>query len=284
MAANSKIQWTDHTFNPWIGCTKVHAGCTNCYAEADQANLRKRVVWGPGGTRSRTSDTYWKEPLRWSKAAKWAGHCDRCGNVDDFTNGRDCRCGGQAYERPRVFCASLADIFEDWAGVIVNHKGLIGWRYEPSGRITWRQRYLDPMAHGCRYLTMDDLRADLFRFLFVSAEPLLGPIDMINSPEYQVDWMIFGGESGPSARFCSLDWISAGVHQCQQFGIPPFVKQVGSSAVTDNVNLYDFPRPTFDPDRYGAGTAAGAAVLFRDKKGGDPLEWPESLRVQEFPS
>src|SRR6266851_4815308 len=80
---NSKIEWTDHTFNPWIGCQKVSPGCDHCYAEFLMDHRYGRVKWGPHGERKRTSEANWKLPRRWAKHT--SGH------------------------RPRVFCASLAD-------------------------------------------------------------------------------------------------------------------------------------------------------------------------------
>jgi len=88
MGSNSKIEWTRHTFNAWVGCSKVSAGCTRCYAES----LAKRTglaIWGDSGTRHVTSDAYWQEPYKWATAASMFG------------------------ERHRVFCNSLADVFED---------------------------------------------------------------------------------------------------------------------------------------------------------------------------
>src|ERR1700681_2122869 len=85
MAENSKIEWCDHTFNPWIGCQKVSPGCDHCYAEAMMDYRYGRVQWGPHGERKRTSEGYWRQPTRWNKAA------------------------AAASERHRVFCASLAD-------------------------------------------------------------------------------------------------------------------------------------------------------------------------------
>lgn len=87
MAANSKIEWTHHTFNPWQGCSKVSTGCANCYAETLSKRWGKDI-WGPGVKRIRTSDAYWKKPLSWNREAEAAG------------------------ERHRVFCASMADVFE----------------------------------------------------------------------------------------------------------------------------------------------------------------------------
>ena len=75
MAENSKIEWTDHTFNPWIGCQKVSPGCDHCYAES----LAKRygwVEWGPHGERKRTSEANWKKPRQWARAAAKAEYRD----------------------------------------------------------------------------------------------------------------------------------------------------------------------------------------------------------------
>lgn len=89
MGTNSKIEWTSHTFNPWRGCTKVSAGCTHCYAEVmSKRNPAVLGVWGRHGARAVAAESYWRLPLAWNKAAARAG------------------------ERRRVFCASLADVFE----------------------------------------------------------------------------------------------------------------------------------------------------------------------------
>src|SRR5262245_34965803 len=94
MGQNSSIEWTDHTFNPWIGCTEVSPACDNCYARVQQQRYHG-PVWGVGQPRRRTTVSYWRQPLKWDAAAA--------------TEGR----------RPRVFCASLADVFDaevsdDW--------------------------------------------------------------------------------------------------------------------------------------------------------------------------
>lgn len=99
MAENSKIEWTDHTFNPWMGCTKVSPACANCYAERDFDHRYGKVKWGNAGTRVLTSDANWKKPLQWNRDAEKSGN------------------------RQRVFCASLADVFEDWQGPMLDSKG-----------------------------------------------------------------------------------------------------------------------------------------------------------------
>jgi protein gp37 len=98
--AQTTIEWTvtynedgtsspGYTFNPWLGCTKVSDGCKHCYAETLMDKRFKRVKWGPAGRRERTSAANWRKPLAWNKEAKEQGR------------------------RAKVFCASLADVFED---------------------------------------------------------------------------------------------------------------------------------------------------------------------------
>jgi protein gp37 len=108
MGENSKIEWTSHTFNPWIGCTKVAPGCTHCYAEAFSKRTGK-AVWGPNGTRTLTGVSYWKQPLKWNARAECC-----CGSAG--LGGAECFFCAGGCKRPRVFCASLADVFEDWEG------------------------------------------------------------------------------------------------------------------------------------------------------------------------
>ena len=110
MAENSKIEWTNHTFNPWEGCQKVSPGCANCYAERRDQQYHDGEHWGPGGTRKMMSESYWKQPLKWNKR----GTCRECGFAE-VIGSDDCRnCGKNfQWERQRIFCASLADVFED---------------------------------------------------------------------------------------------------------------------------------------------------------------------------
>jgi len=110
---NSKIEWTDHTFNPWIGCTKVSPGCAHCYAEKRSHRFPEQGQWGPGAPRKRTSEANWRKPLSWERAAKKARK--DWGSDPDLQccDGHACGCRGMPTEPPppppRVFCASLAD-------------------------------------------------------------------------------------------------------------------------------------------------------------------------------
>jgi protein gp37 len=144
MGENSKISWTHHTWNPWRGCEHAtladgseHPGCLHCYAERmSKRNPRVMGTWGADGVRVRAADAYWKLPAKWNAAAIEAG------------------------QRQRVFCASVADVFEDWQGPIV----------APSGRVLHRgeawysqQKYIELYLRIGRSLaTMDDLRRDVF--------------------------------------------------------------------------------------------------------------------------
>ena len=88
MGENTKIEWAHHTFNPWYGCQKVGPGCDHCYAEG-WAKRSGLVQWGPGTERRRSSSANWKKPLAWNAEAERLGI------------------------RYRVFCASLADVFDN---------------------------------------------------------------------------------------------------------------------------------------------------------------------------
>lgn len=98
MGEQTAIAWTDHTFNAWEGCSRVSPGCTNCYAEA-RAHRYQHDVWGKTAPRMLRSDSYWNDPVKWDAAAAERG-------------------------RPAlVFCSSLADVYEDHQGPMVNAKG-----------------------------------------------------------------------------------------------------------------------------------------------------------------
>ena len=97
MAENSGISWTDHTFNPWLGCSNVSPGCDHCYAET-LAKRWKNVEWGPRAERLRTSAANWQKPRTWNRRAERTGR------------------------RERVFCASLSDVFD--------LKAPEGWRHD----------------------------------------------------------------------------------------------------------------------------------------------------------
>lgn len=187
MGANTAIAWCDHTFNHVIGCSKVHEGCAHCYAEADMDKRRGRVTWGPQGTRSKTSADYWRHPLKWNREAEKAG------------------------ERRRVFCASLADVFEDWKGPIRDHLKRRLW-IERGGMGT----SIMPESAGysfanMRPLTMDDLRVELFRL--IDATPRLDWLLLTKRPENIAKMWHLGGIPNPgpcdkSPEETAKEWAS----------------------------------------------------------------------------
>ena len=316
MGSQTGIAWTDHTFNPWRGCTKVSAGCANCYAEA--LSKRSPAVlgeWGPTGKRAIAAESYWRLPVQWNAAAKRDG------------------------VRRRVFCASLSDVFEDRPELVAPRARLfdtiartphLDWllltkRPENSVRLWPGTSVTDPPmvgVGGSRVfanlwlgVSVEDQATADARIpilldtpaagLFVSYEPALGKVsfDRLATGElgrldslrgyYFVDgrnepistprlnWLIVGGESGPKARPFDVGWARSVVEQCRRAGVPCFVKQLGARPIP----LTPMRLPSFDAvtGRRHRGWIEDGHHAISDPAGADPAEWPEDLRVREFP-
>lgn len=161
---NTKISWCHHTKNFWRGCQKVSPGCDACYAEAGAVrNPKINGIWGPDGTRVVADDAQWDSARHINDKAK-----------KDYENWK---ASGSIYarpERPRIFCFSIADVFEQWNGIMSGPKADQVW-YKPyldreNERKNWTIDYAeldgntDP-APGWRLLTMDDIRQRLFDFI-----------------------------------------------------------------------------------------------------------------------
>ena len=148
------ISWCDFTFNPWIGCQKVSPACKHCYAES-QVN---RFGGDFAGTRKLTGDAYWREPLKWSRDAEGAK------------------------ERPRVFCASLADVFEDWDGWISDSKGNVFLKRSTNGEwFSCEEEDANDKYHADPIVTMNDVRQRLFAL--IDATPNLDWLLLTKRPE-----------------------------------------------------------------------------------------------------
>jgi len=249
MAENSAIEWTDHTFNPWIGCTKVSPACDNCYAETLMDSRYGRVRWGAGEDRSRTAASTWRMPRKWDNQAAAAG------------------------VRPFVFCASLADVFDNEVDERWRHDlfALI----EATPHLVWllltkrignALKMTDPargnpllpknVALGATMANQEEYDRDRMKlaevkraceplFTFGSFEPLLGPVILdSNAP----DWIIVGGESGSNARPMALDWARSLKRQADDFGRVFNFKQAGGRTADkgghdlDGVTYFDRPR------------------------------------------
>ena len=234
----TKISWTDETFNPWQGCSAVSEGCRNCYA----ARIVADRYWGPRRARRKQSAAYWAQPLKWNaRAAQFA--------VD---HGR----------RRRVFCASVADVFDpqaprgalDLLFDVIEQCPELDWQIltkrpqlalPHAGRLAKVRRQV---WFGVSAEDQDNLlqRTAYFRDLpaalhFVSYEPALGPLDLrqqarlIRSAqegdERPFQWLIAGGESGPLKRLRRPrpEWFTDVRDQCAELGIPFLFKQWGSN-------------------------------------------------------
>lgn len=161
MGALSNISWTDHTFNPWIGCTKVSPGCAHCYAaQQDAAKRWTPEGWGPGKPRRLTADSTWRLPVRWNLGEV----CLSCGTRQRGRLGRpdDCGCGalakGGRTRRQRVFCASLADWLDEEVPVewLRRLLGLI----KETPNLNWQLLTKRPQNFRARLTAAADLEDD----------------------------------------------------------------------------------------------------------------------------
>lgn len=225
MAENSNIEWTHHTFNPWIGCTKISAACDHCYAEAwDKRGLHGfDPRWGPHAARTRTSASTWAKPLKWQKAAKVSG------------------------ERKRVFCASLADAFDnhksiqpewrndlwalirecpdlDWLMLTKRPQNIV--RFLPTDwdggyQNVWLGATVENQTAANRLEALTKAPAAV---RFLSMEPLLGRVNLGAFID-EIDWVITGGENGKDFRPVDPDWFRYLRDQCAEAAVPLLFKQ-----------------------------------------------------------
>ena len=232
------------TFNPFWGCTKISEGCTNCYADT-LSNRYGHNVWGPKADRRFFGDKHWAEPIKWNKAAERDG------------------------VRRRVFCASMADVFERhmvlatqsrmdverarlWE--LIEATPMLDWllltKRPENIRTMVPLRWLHDVPHNVWYgtSTENQEQADIripellqvpavVRFL--SAEPLLGPVNIrsglgqtFHAP--QLHWVIAGGESGSKARPMDAEWARSIRDQCVSANVAFFFKQWGGRTSKSN--------------------------------------------------
>jgi len=273
MGKDSAIAWTDHTFNPWWGCARVSPGCEHCYAEQLATVRRKLPVWGVDAERKPMSEAYWREPLKWNREAKQTGvrrrvFCASMADVFEILPERNVQgCAAQDAARARLWALIEATPHLDWLLLTKrpgNVEELVPWGRERS----W------PANVWLGVTAEDQRRADAripillsipARVRFVSHEPAL---ESVRFPPCGLDWIITGGESGPGARPYDRAWARAIIEHGANYGTAVFVKQMGSNP-HDSAFRVD-PEPE-------------TRLLLRDRKGGDPSEWPPELRVQQWP-
>jgi protein gp37 len=227
MAKYSKIEWTHHTFNPWWGCERVSPACKNCYAET-WAHRLGLDLWRKSGPRRMLSEANWHQPVTWNREAEKSG------------------------KRARVFCASMADVFEDrrdldqlrerlWA--LIHCTPSLDWllltkrpqhvgRLSPWGTAWPTNVWLGTTVENQRWA---DKRVPILlsypaRVRFLSCEPLLGPLNLRpwTTGKNRIDWVIAGGESGHRARPTNPEWLSALRDQCLGRGVAFHFKQWGN--------------------------------------------------------
>ena len=328
MAEQSAIEWCDSTFNPWIGCTKVSPGCDHCYAEQRMDKRLHTVTWGPGQPRKRTSPANWRQPIKWNAEPFYQCQCGWRGADKQLARTGPAgfcilscpACGDSILQpvRQRVFCASLADVFDnevepqwrsdlfdlikatpnlDW--LLLTKRIGNAWKMMADALGVSMASALLPLPNvwlGATIVNQEEANRDIPKLLqipatklFLSMEPLLGPVNITRIPlrlrpirggevidgyteplgrDACIQWVIVGGESGPDARDCDIGHIHYIVDQCKAAGVAVHVKQLGSRPVWTTTDG--------EPPHFGR-------ITFRDKKGGDMAEWPKALRVREFP-
>jgi protein gp37 len=241
MGEFSKIEWTDHTWNPWIGCQHVSPGCDHCYAEA-QNKFRKwnGGEWGARAPRKRTSEANWRKPLQWNKAAQTDGIRAKvfCASLGDWLDNK-------AEQSMRIELAELirATPNLDWLLLtkrIENYKRLAPWSDVP--RNVWLgvtcedQHYFDR-----RWAVLNEIDA---KCRFISYEPALGPLKLgCHNSASVPDWIICGGESGAGARMMKRRWARKLRDECKELGVAFFMKQMTArKEIPSDLLVRQFPR------------------------------------------
>jgi protein gp37 len=262
MAENSPIEWTNHTWSPWEGCTKVSPGCDHCYAEGMNRWLRKGANWGPGAPRREYSDQHWAKPLKWDAQAKALVEVLGPGEpvkvfpsvCDPFDN------AAPEDGRPRFAHLILGTPHLTWLLLTKRIGNAAAMLAEMFPRGTPANVWL-----GATVVNQEEVDRDIPKLLatparvrFLSCEPLLGPVDLgrfigdsleracprcnwrgygprgsscplcrLGPEDGPLHWVIAGGESGRGARPMHPDWARTLRNQCAAAGVPFLFKQWG---------------------------------------------------------
>jgi len=299
MADGTTIEWCDATWNPVTGCSVLSPGCTNCYAmrlagtrlkhEPSRAGLTRDSNAGPVWTGEvRLNEQWLDQPLRWRRPRRifvcahgdlfheavpddWI---DRVFAVMTLAPQHTFLVLTKRAQRMRDYMERRVHVGSEWDNIIAVAAFAAHLACSPEQDFVPPERL--PLPNVWLAVSVEDQRrADeripllldtLAAKRFVSAEPLLGPVDLrsyLRSPT-RIDWVIVGGESGPGARPFDIAWGRSLIGQCRMAEVACFVKQLGA-------------KPYWEED-------AAVPLRLRDKKGGDWSEWPHDLRVREFPA
>jgi protein gp37 len=242
--ATTSIEWSDATWNPLTGCDKISPGCARCYAETMSKRLR---LMGQANYRNGFELTLHEHmlgvPLRWKAPRK-------------------------------IFVNSMSDLYhkdvpEEFIRRVFDTMVKANWHQyqiltkraerleELSPRLPWGPHIWQGVSVENADYTwrIDHLRRTGAHIKFLSVEPLLGPIPDMNLAG--INWVIVGGESGGNCRPMEPEWVAGIREACERQGVPLFVKQTGEKLAR--------------------------RLKLKSKKGGDPAEWPQELRVRQFP-
>jgi protein gp37 len=296
MGDKSGISWTDATWNPLVGCSRVSEGCRNCYAEREAAGRLAKTPKYQGLAREVNGHPSWTGELR-----LWEPHLDQplrwraprrifVNSMSDLFHEKVpdewidrifavmCKARQHTYQvltkRPKRMRAYMDAHWPTVCGVRPGeppHHIWLGVSVEDQATADERIPLLLQTPAAVRWVSYEPalVAVDFSRWLFAAGED--GEPAPRNRPG--LDWIVVGGESGPSARPFDLSWARSTVAYCRHAGVAVFVKQLGA-------------RP-FERDACAEAVAdsEGHRMLLglRDRKGGDPSEWPQDLRVREYP-
>jgi protein gp37 len=281
MSTGTGIQWTDATWNPVVGCTRVSAGCDHCYAVkmshrlegmgqskyAGLTVLNKRGERHFGGV-VRCDESALEVPLRWRKPRRVFVN-----SMSDLFH----------EDVPPGFIRRVFAVMEDCPQHVFQILTKRPERaLELAPELPWPpQVWMGTSVESAGYVhRVRTLRRIPARTRFLSCEPLLGPLPRL--PLEGIHWVIVGGESGPGARPFAVEWGFEIIDQCKEAGVPLFFKQRGSNPVfiaRSMASMFDNSgEQILQEDKYQF-----IPIRQKDPKGGDPSEWPEDLRVRQFP-
>lgn len=320
--ADSSIEWTDSVLNPVVGCSRVSAGCQNCYAER---------VAHRGMSPAHKGLTVLGE-----KGPRWTGEVRFIESALEKL---------YRWQKPRrIFVNSMSDLFHEGVTDEQIDRVFVAMQASPqhtfqvltkrpermraylnaaperiaraaealAARMGWCHAHADaewPLLNVWIGVSVEDQKSADERIpilvgtpahvRWVSYEPALGPVNFCavpdsatrpaeyhprNSPLGDLDWLVVGGESGPGARPFDLAWARSTVQLCAYAGVPVFVKQLGARPCSSD--LRDVPLERLGDEEFVDVPGIGErwTCRFADRKGGDMVEWPEDLRVREFPT
>lgn len=299
MAEHSDIQWTDATWNPTTGCTKISDGCKNCYIDRTPPFRMAGRKFVAGKIPLIMHADRLDKPLHWRKPKRIfvnslsdLFHEDVPDEFIDRVFAVMALCPQHTFQ---VLTKRAERMQEYFAGIQEHDRDLQRWANSAAelfGEDAFTKVIERGSHNGCKNVHLgvsvenrkhglpriEHLRQTPAALRFLSVEPLLEDVGQIDLTG--IGWVIVGGESGPGARPCNLDWLIDVVDQCNAAKIPVFVKQLGAHVIGWHNDRMEMMGET----DHATGTDALVRWKLRDSKGGDIAEFPEDLRFRQFPA